>query len=180
MVNNLTQKFILPLILCTSGIGVSFAEDDVASIIAKARSAAPASISENATVMANGKVIAEGSNGWTCMPDTMPNDGAPMCNDALWMTMLNAVGNKAPFEATGIGFSYMLQGDLGAGVSNSDPYHPEPKKAADYTESGPHLMIILPKELLEGITDDPNSGGPYVMWKDTPYRHLMVPLGDKE
>jgi len=180
MVKSLTQKFILPLVICSSAVGISAAEDDVEKIIAKARSAAPASISANATVIANGKVIAEGSNGWTCMPDTMPNDGAPMCNDALWMTMLNAVGNKEPFEATGIGVSYMLQGDQGAGLSNSDPYHPEPKKAADYTETGPHLMIILPKELLEGITDDPSTGGPYVMWKDTPYRHLMVPVGDKK
>ena len=73
----------------------------------------------------------------------------------------------------------MLQGDLGAGVSNSDPYHPDPKNAEDYADMGAHLMIIVPEELLKGLSDDPSSGGPYVMWKDTPYRHIMVPISDK-
>ena len=91
-----------------------------------------------------------------------------------------AVGSKAPFKADGIGISYMLQGDRGAGVSNSDPYHPDPKNADDYTETGPHLMIVVPKEMLKGITDDPASGGPYVMWGDTPYAHVMVPVADKK
>ena len=37
-------------------------------------------------------------------------------------------------------------------------------------------MIIVPKEMLKGISRDPNSGGPYVMWGDTPYAHIMVPI----
>jgi hypothetical protein len=72
----------------------------------------------------------------------------------------------------------MLQGDRGSGVSNSDPYHPDPKNADDYVETGPHLMIIVPKEMLKGMTDDPSTGGPYVMWGDTPYAHIMVPVSD--
>ena len=90
-----------------------------------------------------------------------------------------AVGSKAEFKTDGVGISYMLQGDIGAGVSNSTPYHPDPKSADDYTETGPHLMIIVPRELMEGITQDPKSGGPYVMWGDTPYAHIMVPLEEK-
>jgi hypothetical protein len=43
-------------------------------------------------------------------------------------------------------------------------------------ETPPHLMIIVPKELLEGMTDDPSSGGPFVMWGDTDYAHIMVPV----
>ena len=74
----------------------------------------------------------------------------------------------------------VLQGDIGAGVSHSDPFHPNPKSAADYVETGPHLMIVVPRELLKGITDDPASGGPYVMWGDTPYAHIMVPVADIE
>lgn len=145
--------------------------------IAYARSAAPASVAANATVMINGKVVSEGNNGWTCMPDTMPNDGAAMCNDAMWMKMMNAISNKGEFQANGIGISYMLLGEpSGAGVSNSNPYHPDPKSADDYVESGPHLMIIVPKDLLEGMSTDPTSGKPYVMWKDTPYAHIMVPI----
>ena len=64
-------------------------------------------------------------------------------------------------------------------MSNATPYHPDHKNAEDYTETGPHLMIIVPKELLQGITDDPSQGGPYVMWGDTPYAHIMVPVADK-
>ncbi|MGF1736629.1 hypothetical protein [Photobacterium satsumensis] len=154
-------------------------EDLMTEKIGRAKSAAPASISDNATVVVDGKVVVEGSNGWTCMPDTFPDDGMPMCNDAVWMEMLTAMVNKKDFTATKIGLSYMLQGDRGAGVSNSDPYHPDPKSADDYVETGPHLMIIVPKAMLEGITDDPSNGGPYVMWKDTPYVHLMVPVADK-
>lgn len=155
---------------------VSLAEQSTDARVALAKSAAPTAISANATIVVDGKVVTEGSNGWTCMPDTMPGDGAAMCSDALWMKMMNAVGSKGEFVANGVGLSYMLQGDLGAGVSNSTPYHPDPKNAADYTETGPHIMIIVPKELLKGITTDPTSGGPYVMWGDTPYAHIMVPV----
>lgn len=145
--------------------------------IARAISAAPPAISAEATIMDNdGTVLREGGNGWTCLPNTMPGDKAPICNDALWMKMLQALGDQAGFEADGIGISYMLQGDIGAGVSNSTPFHPDHRNAADYTEMGPHLMIIVPKELLKGITDDPSSGGPHVMWGDTPYAHIMVPV----
>ncbi|MDH5434471.1 MAG: hypothetical protein OEY19_11045 [Gammaproteobacteria bacterium] len=150
---------------------------DTKKLIKQAQSAAPHSVSGNATIMSGGKVLKEGSNGWVCMPDTMPGDGSPMCNDAMWMAMMDAVGKKAEFKADGIGISYMLKGEgKGAGVSNSDPYHPDPQKADDYVESGPHMMIIVPKELLNGMTDDPKSGGPFVMWKDTPYAHIMVPI----
>jgi len=161
-------------------LGVTVAGESAKDIIAHAESAAPATISGNATIMAgDGTVLREGSNGWTCMPDTMPSDNAPMCNDAVWMEMLGAIGAKADFKASGFGISYMLQGDKGAGVSNSDPYHPDPKSADDYVETGPHLMIVVPHEMLEGITDDPGTGGPWVMWGDTPYAHIMVPVSAK-
>jgi hypothetical protein len=155
------------------------ADEGKVARIAHAASAAPSYISDEATIMeSDGTILREGSNGWTCLPDTMPGDNNPLCNDATWMTMLQAVGTQAEFKADRIGISYMLQGDEGAGVSNSDPYHADPKSAHDYTETGPHLMIVVPKELLEGITDDPSQGGPYVMWKDTPYAHIMVPISE--
>lgn len=158
--------------------GHSIADDKLDQRIAHARSAAPASIGTNATVMVDGKVVAQGSNGWTCMPDTMPGDGAAMCNDAIWMKIMGAMGGKKDVNVEGVGISYMLHGDIGAGVSNSDPFHPNPKSAADYVETGPHLMIAVPRELLKGMTDNPDSGGPYVMWGDTPYAHIMVPVAD--
>lgn len=176
------KLFFLIAIISLSALplGAAMAGKTDKDIIAHASSAAPASISKSATIMAgDGTILREGSNGWTCMPDTMPSDGAPMCNDAVWMEMLGAIGAKADFKADDIGISYMLQGDYGAGVSNSDPYHPDPKSADDYVETGPHLMIVVPHEMLEGMTDDPGSGGPWVMWGDTPYAHIMVPVSAK-
>ena len=156
---------------------VSMAGEVSEERIAHAQSAGPDFISKEATVIVDGEVVIEGSNGWTCLPDTMPGDNAPMCNDAVWMEMLNAIGNKEDFTPSGIGISYMMVGDKGSGVSNSDPYA-DHAHADDYVELGPHLMIIAPKELLKGITDDPSQGGPWVMWGDTPYAHVMVPVTD--
>ncbi|WP_299018584.1 hypothetical protein [uncultured Photobacterium sp.] len=181
MANHLIPTLCVTALVYSAGFAYSaIAGDDLDALITRAKSAAPAAISDDATVIVKGKEVIKGTNGWTCLPNTFPDDGMPMCNDALWMQMLDAMVNKKDFKAETIGISYMLQGDLGAGVSNSDPYHPEPKKADDYVETGPHLMIIVPKELLKGLTDDPSTGGPYVMWKDTPYVHIMVPVADKK
>jgi len=162
--------------LATAG----FAAEDLDAKIARARSAAPASVSANATIVVDGKVVVEGSNGWTCMPDTMPGDGAAMCNDTIWMQMMQAVATKGDLVVSGVGISYMLQGDVGAGTSNSTPYHPNPKQAEDYVETGPHIMIAVPKDLLQGMSRDYSKGGPYVMWGDTPYAHIMIPVADIE
>ncbi|MFC1776611.1 hypothetical protein ACFL3I_04610 [Pseudomonadota bacterium] len=171
-------KTVLTMALLTIGIGTGVAGSDREKQIAHARAAAPDAIGSGATIVINGEVVAKGDNGWTCMPDTMPGDGAAMCIDAQWGEMMAAVGAKAPFKANGVGISYMLLGEpSGSGVSNSSPYHEDPLNAADYVETGPHLMVIVPKELLEGITTDPSQGGPYVMWKDTDYAHIMIPVG---
>ena len=177
MNKNMISKSALALTLIATGIGCAGASDETERLIAHARSAAPAAVGADATVVIGGEVAAEGSNGWTCMPNTMGDDGAAVCIDATWGEMMGAVGAKATYAATGVGISYMLQGDpAGGGVSNSDPYHEDPPSADDYVETPAHLMIIVPKELLEGITDDPSSGGPWVMWGDTDYAHLMVPV----
>jgi len=173
---NISTNLLFVAVLCaaaSTAIG-----DANQALIDQARSAAPSMVSADATIMFQGKVLVEGKNGWICMPETLPGDNSPICNDSVWMKMFPALGNKAPFEATGIGFSYMLGGD--GGVSNSDPYHPEHEKAKDFIKEGPHLMLIVPKEMLKGITDDPHAGGPYVMWKDTPYAHIMIPIGERE
>jgi len=171
------SKSVLTLALFAAGIGTGVAGDDVDKLIAHARAAAPAAVSAGATVVVNGEVVVEGSNGWTCMPETMPGDGSAMCNDGVWGEMMAAVGAKAAFTATGLGLSYMLLGDPpGGGVSNSDPYHEDPQNADDYVETGPHLMLIVPKGMLDGMNSNPSTGGPYVMWQGTDYEHLMIPV----
>lgn len=177
---NVVSKSILAAVFMTAGIGTGIAGDDVKKRIAHARSAAPDAVSANATVVIDGEVVVEGSNGWTCMPDVMPGDNSAVCIDATWGEMMGAVGAKAPFKATGLGISYMLQGDPpGGGVSNSTPFANPHQDAKDYVETGPHLMLIAPKEMLAGFTDDPATGGPYVMWGDTDYAHLMIPVNSQ-
>jgi len=158
--------------------GTVAADESAEEKIARAMSAAPAAVSAQATVMDHdGTVLREGSNGWTCLPDTLPGDHAPMCNDAVWMKMMGMMMGGPEYVPDRIGISYMLQGEPdGAGVSNSNPAHPDPKSAEDYVETGPHMMILVPRAMLEGITRDPNEGGPYVMWGDTPFAHIMVPV----
>jgi len=177
MIKSIISKTVLSAAIFSAGTGLAMAGSDKDELIAHARAAAPAKVSADATIVIDGEVVVQGDNGWTCMPDTMPGDRAAMCIDALWADMMAAVGAKAPFKASGIGISYMLLGEPeGSGVSNSTPYHPDPPSADDYVETGPHLMVIVPKEMLEGITTDPSTGGPYVMWKDTDYAHIMIPV----
>lgn len=174
------NRFISSMLIVSSLIlppALVHAEDNKV-LVKQARSAAPSMVSANATVMYKGEVLAEGSNSWVCLPETMPGDNSPICNDGVWMKMLTAVGSKGPFETSQMGFSYMLGGD--GGVSNSDPYHADHMNAEDFIKEGPHLMIIVPRAALEGMTTDPHAGGPYVMWKDTPYAHIMVPVGERD
>ncbi len=92
-------------------------------------SAAPTSISEQATIIDNdGTILRKGNNGWTCLPDVMPNDMKPIFNDTTWMKMLGTLGKKQDFTPPEIGLSYMLIGDIGAEVSNSVPFHADHKK----------------------------------------------------
>ncbi len=74
-----------------------------------------------------------------------------------------------------MGFSYMLQGDMP--VSNVDPFAAGPTADNEWLpNAGPHVMILVPDaRMLEGISTDPHNGGPWVMWKGTPYAHIMVP-----
>jgi len=151
---------------------------DQADLIANAMSAAPVSVSAEATIVAgDGTVLREGSNGWVCMPDDPAVPGnSPMCLDGPWREVIDAWLNHREPEFDQIGFSYMLQGDFP--VSNTDPFATEPTADNQWLQdSGPHLMIVYPDHAaLEGISTDPGNGGPYVMWKGSPYAHVMVPM----
>ncbi|NNE59568.1 MAG: hypothetical protein HKN35_01585 [Woeseia sp.] len=163
--------------------GMALAEDESkATKIARAESAAPPSVSANATIIdVDGTVLREGSNGWTCIPGVplIPGDKHPMCNDATWSAWLAAVAAGEEFSTDTIGYSYMLQGD--AMVHNHDPSATEPDDSGHWVQEGPHLMLLLPTSVsLDGMNNDPNVAGPYVMWGGTPLRHIMVPVGPRE
>ena len=63
-----------------------------AEVIKIAQSAAPANVSGDATIMSSdGTILVEGTNGWTCMPGTPPNENVnPMCVDKAWQKWLAA------------------------------------------------------------------------------------------
>jgi hypothetical protein len=145
--------------------------------IAGALSAAPASIARIATVVDHSShVLRKGSSDWVCLPDMpdVPNE-SPMCLDTPWRELIDAWMHKRTPSVTRVGFGYMLQGDMP--VSNVDPFATAPSSSNQWLQnSGPHVMIVFPDpRVLDGLSTDPANGGPYVMWKGTPYAHLMVP-----
>ena len=146
-------------------------------LIVNALSAAPASVSAGATVATHdGQVLRRGSTDWVCMPDMpdVPNN-TPMCLDAPWRAFIDAWMNKKTPTVTQVGFGYMLQGDMP--VSNTDPFATAPTATNQWIQDGvPHVMVLLPDQgLMSSMSTDPKSGGPWVMWKSTPYAHVMIP-----
>jgi hypothetical protein len=146
--------------------------------IADALSAILPSMAADSSVMDwDGTMLKTGTGPYTCMPSTSEGAGDPMCVDEPWMKWADAWMGHKDFKADKIGISYMLAGDGAKGSSNIDPYAEAPTDDNEWVIEGPHLMILVPDAaLLEGIPTDPANGGPYVMWKDTPYAHVMVPI----
>jgi hypothetical protein len=158
--------------------------------IASASSAAPASIAKNATIMdwpaapgGQPRQLRAGTNGWVCYPTTPADLGAaagedPMCLDKAWQGWAAAWMGKSAPPAGGSGIAYMLRGDKGA--SNTDPFATGPTATNTWVVTPAHVMVLYgdPKAL-DSYPTDPKSGGPWVMWKGTPYAHLMVPVSQK-
>lgn len=147
------------------------------ALIANALSAAPASVAAGATVVGHDqRVLRKGTTDWVCMPDMpdVPND-TPMCLDAPWRALIDAWMNKKLPSVKAVGFGYMLQADMP--VSNTDPFATAPSATNQWIPNGgPHVMMVLPDaKMLSGISTDPANGGPFVMWKGTPYAHVMIP-----
>ena len=162
---------------------VAMADGSTEAKIASAMTAAPASISANATVLdwpaaASGELVLlrPGDNGWTCLPDALNTDGNdPMCLDETWVTWLKAyVGGTEPkFNRTGIGY---MTASGGASFSATDPFATAPTADNHWGHDGPHIMIVVPNPAqLEGLPTSRDGGGPWVMWRGTPYAHVMIP-----
>jgi hypothetical protein len=155
------------------------------SKIQQAMRAAPPEISARATIMdwpeKDGmpmKQLRAGTNGWMCMPSTAGPARAgqedPMCVDKTFSSLLDAWTTKTTPKVNGVGLGYMLRGDKGA--SNTDPFSMEQTPTNHWVVSPPHLMVVVPDpQALDAFPSDPSQGGPWVMWKGTPYAHLMVP-----
>lgn len=149
-----------------------------ADLLTKLRAAAPAAVLQHATITNMGadgkmKVIQQGTNGWTCMDPGQE----PMCADKAAMNWMKAfMAKKSPPAA--LGFVYMLDGDNG--VSNTNPYDTKETTDNNWIKTGPHVMIVGGdvKSMAQGYPrkakGDPTQ--PYVMWANTPYEHLMLPV----
>lgn len=150
--------------------------------VASAESAAPTAVSKAATIVLMGadgsmRTLRQDTNGFSCMPDNPATPGPdPMCMDANAMDWAMAWIGKLPPPTDRPGFMYMLAG--GTDASNTDPYATEPTEGADWISTGPHVMIVGSTAALEGYPTSatPDTSVPYVMWADTPYAHLMIPV----
>ncbi|MCH8140924.1 MAG: hypothetical protein IH908_04935 [Proteobacteria bacterium] len=179
---NKTRKSTLAIVVLLSlsftGHGQAGDEDSIEARIARAKSAAPANISDEATIVdVDGTILLKGSNRWTCLPGIglIPGDKHPMCNDAAWMGWMKAAAAGEPFSTDVIGISYMLMGD--ALVNNNDPNATDPNDGGVWVQEGPHVMMLMPtREMMADLPRDPFIGGPYVMWGNTPLEHVMVPV----
>ena len=153
------------------------------ALVKLAKRAAPSSISENATFRDyDGTLLIQGTNDWVCMTGSTPHRIAPMCLDEEWRKW-NArfmAGENNDIENQKFGQAYMLVGDVP--VDNDDPAsvamddHKKSAKTGNFHDSGPHLMLLLPRSVLKQITSDPFAGGSYVMFPNTEWEHLMIPI----
>lgn len=155
--------------------------------IANAMSAGPAALAREATILdwpaeVGGEwiVLREGSNGWTCFTDdigvayaTPVND--PMCVDEMWVEWMNALlaGREPKITRPGIG--YMYQG--GGAADNDNPSASAPPEGMEFQLDPPHVMFLFPGGLgPDDFLSDMHMGMPYIMFGETPYEHLMVPI----
>jgi len=149
--------------------------------IKSAMSAAPASVSANATIIDVDmktmavKTLKQGTNGWTCVPDNPTPGVDPMCVDKNGMDWMDAWMHHKDPPAGKMAVGYMLMG--GSDASNTDPYATEPAAGARWVDTGPHIMVLNIGTSFTGYpTTATNTKVPYVMFAGTPYAHLMIPV----
>jgi hypothetical protein len=145
-------------------------------MIKSALSAAPAAIAKDATVVdMSMKVLKQGTNGWTCLPDMPSTPGPdPMCVDKNGMEWAAAwMGHKDPPKDK-MALAYMLVG--ATDPSNTDPFAEKPADGK-WIVTGPHMMVLNIGDHFAGYpTTATNTKVPYVMFPNTPYAHLMIPI----
>ena len=151
-------------------------------------SAAPDYIGDFASVLGgSGKIIREGTNGWTCQsanPRPFPKDGwkdahdaMPVCGDEEGFKWMAAALNGTKPDIKRDAFLWMLHGDVGEDNTKMGVLKKEDPTPGEWIESGPHLML-MPKDpaTLKEFHADFSKGEPYVMMPGTDYAHLMIPL----
>src|SRR5205085_5035658 len=186
--HNRAAEIAVALVGCIAIAGpAEAAQQSKAALIRDALSAAPPSIAATATVMDwDHTVLRQGSGNYICHPTPPPirakGGREPMCVDEVWEKWADAWSNKKPFKADRVGVAYMLAGESPpGGASNTDPFATSPTADNQWIVEGPHIMLIVPDAAqLEGVSTDSKNGGAYVMWKGSPYAHIMVPVTKRQ
>jgi len=177
-------------LIAGTGFGVNMAQEKAApktktkkeealdaEYIARSLSAAPPSVARDAGVVrmkedGSMDTLRPSKNGFTCMIIV----GDTMCADMNSMVFFSALmKHETPPDRLGI--TYMLRGDNGG--SNTDPRARQRTADNHWIVTGPHLMIVGPgsKSFALQTDDDPDPTRPFLMWGNTPYAHVMIPLG---
>ncbi|MDF2447281.1 MAG: hypothetical protein K0S46_2517 [Moraxellaceae bacterium] len=167
------------------GIGLGGTPGVSGDRISNAMSAAPPAVSANATIMefpasadAQSITLRGGNNGWTCFPDNPATPGNdPACFDRQWMAWLDGVLNQRAPVITGPGVAYMLQG--GSQASSSDPFATQPAAGQTWMTVPPAILLLSPQRwdtTLYPTEMGLTAGGPWIMFANTPWEHLVVPV----
>lgn len=147
-----------------------------------AQSAAPPSISNDATIMVigeDGKMVEakKGTNGFTCLPDI---DGQevpdPICADQAAMQWANDLMSGTPKPTNTVpGVAYMAKGGW-HWEKDGKIIMDKNEKGAKRLKEPPHWMILWAFDSkASGLPSNHHSKfGTYVMFDGTPYAHLMI------
>ena len=152
--------------------------------VASARSAAPAEVSANATVMdgspfdsAAASQLAAGENGWRCYPDNPRTEGAdPICLDEPAMQWVAAFMARRPPRLTGMAIGYMMRG--GVSASDTDPFKAAPDSGQPWIQDPPAIGIAMPSaRSYAGLPTHRRPDGPWIKFAGTPYAYIVIPSG---
>ena len=122
------------------------------------------------------KPLRKGTNGWTCIPDLPRHPGPdPMCLDQNGMEWANAWMTKTAAAGGQDGLRLHADGRLGR-----EQHRSVRDQAGSRRQVGRHRPArdgAQHRRQFAGYpTTATNTKVPYVMFPDTPYAHLMIPV----
>ena len=121
--------------------------------------------------------LRKGSNAFTCMPDNPATPGPdPMCMDQNALEWATAwIEHSRIHRKARSGSCICWRAAL---MPQHRPVCQKPDANNNWVETGPHVMLVGAKGMIEGYprAAKPDTSQPYVMWPDTPYEHLMIPV----
>lgn len=151
--------------------------------IDSALSAAPQAVAQNATVVERDpqsgqlRMLKQGSNGWTCMPDdprTPGND--PKCMDKTALAWTQSHTAQQQPQAHKVGIIYMLAGASDA--SDTDQQAISPTAQQQWVSSGPVILIVggdAPSQMDDLPQNAAQPDAPHQMWNASAYQYVMIP-----